>query len=374
MDLHGDVVMSVYFAAMSFLLGAICGSFFNVCIYRVPAKKSIVYPGSHCYSCGTLLAWYDNIPIVSYFLLRGTCRYCGGRFGIRYAMVELLTGLLFLALFWRFGLNWVLLAHCVFVSLLIVGTFTDIDHFVLPNGITIGGFYFAIAAAAVLGRHSVAYDEYLLSRDLLISFQPAVEPARFNIPFGGLIWSLLSAAFGYALLAGIGLLGRILFRKEAMGGGDIKLFAFLGAYLGALNCIWILFLSAILGSCFGLTLIIMHKLLYEDAYETIELLPDRLVNSRLRNADSQPGWSGQRDVLEIAQTIEPAAKSLKIARSTSRQLHHFPFGPYIAVAAVIVLLFHDSVNRYTRELLFLPPASKAVAGSLKPDSDRRLNQ
>ena len=95
--------MHIYYAVVSFVFGCIFGSFFNVCIYRIPARKSIIRPGSHCYSCGSPIRWYDNIPIVSYLLLRGNCRDCGTHFSPRYLGVELLTGLIFLAIYLKSG-------------------------------------------------------------------------------------------------------------------------------------------------------------------------------------------------------------------------------------------------------------------------------
>lgn len=353
-----------YTAAVAFVFGCIWGSFFNVCIYRIPAGKSIVVPRSHCYSCGTILAWHDNIPLLSYVLLRGNCRYCGMHFSPRYFAVEMLTGLTFMGIFLQFGFMWAVIAHCIFAGFLIVGTFTDIDHFIIPDGITVGGFAYALLVALVLGRESLVADEYLLTRDLYTSFRSDIsryisEPGRLTV----FAFALASAGFGWALLAGVGFLGRIMFRKEAMGAGDIKLFAFLGAYLGAINCIWVLFLSAILGSCIGLALILVHKLTRKDEYEEIELAGTRAAPAL---------ESAERDTIVVAQTVAPASSvldevatepaspdapiTLRIARQTARQLHHFPFGPYIAVAAFLIMFFHETVNSLTREMLMLPQA------------------
>jgi leader peptidase (prepilin peptidase)/N-methyltransferase len=367
----------IFGAVLCLVLGLNWGSFFNVCIYRLPVRKSIVRPGSHCYHCGTFLKWYDNIPLLSYLLLRGNCRSCGTHFSARYFFVELLTGLMFLGLFMRFGIQWALPFHLVFASLLLVGVFTDIDHFILPDGITLGGLVFALVAAAILGRHAVLTSDFNLSRDLFYSFYDpnkmgdVAAPSRLVV-FG---WSVLSAAFGYLLLAGVGLMGRIMFHKEAMGGGDIKLFAFLGAYLGVLNCLWILFLSAFLGAVLGLTLIMTHKLLRKDEYEDLVLAPDRAVKSPWRTAILQSRALSQADTTaEVIQrspdenikdpAVQPAAGQeatppidtivLRIARRTLSQMHHFPYGPYIAVAAFVVLVSHDWIERNTREFLMLP--------------------
>src|SRR5262245_57632718 len=108
--------IQIFAAVLTFVLGTICGSFFNVCIYRVPVKKSIVRPGSHCYTCGSAIAWHDNIPVISYLLLRGQCRQCGSLFSSRYCWIELASGLLFLAILARFGLVPVVIFHCIFAS------------------------------------------------------------------------------------------------------------------------------------------------------------------------------------------------------------------------------------------------------------------
>lgn len=362
-----------YAGVVAFVFGCIWGSFFNVCIYRIPARRSIVRPGSHCYSCGTFLRWYDNIPILSYLLLRGNCRYCGHHFSPRYMGVELLSGIVFLSIYLQFGLDSIVISHCAFAGFLIVGTFTDVDCYILPDGVTIGGMFFAMLAAVLWGRHSIAGNEYMLARDIYTSLISATarviaQPSRLTV----LLWSIASAGAGWALLAGIGFIGRILFRKEAMGGGDIKLFAFLGAYLGAVNCLWVLFLSAVLGSCVGLTLILVHKLFRKDEYEEIELNPPPSVRDHIAGAKDMIGLQGERDTMLVGQSMITGAIAmeeagtedappdahgqvvLRIARSTSRQLHHFPFGPYIAVAAFLVMFFHDAVNSATREILFLP--------------------
>ena len=154
-------------AVMSVIFGLIWGSFFNVCIYRIPAGKSVVLPGSHCGNCGTFIRWYDNIPLVSYLLLRGNCRDCGMHFSARYFFVELLTGVLFLGIFLKFGVTWTLPFHLIFASLLFIGIFTDIDHFILPDRFTLGGAAYALVVALILGRHAIIADEMKLTEDIL---------------------------------------------------------------------------------------------------------------------------------------------------------------------------------------------------------------
>ncbi|MBX7247236.1 MAG: prepilin peptidase [Candidatus Sumerlaeaceae bacterium] len=364
-------------ATIAFVFGTIWGSFFNVCIYRIPARKSIVHPGSHCYSCGSFLAWYDNIPVISYLWLGGNCRSCGSHFSPRYALVEFLSGLMFMTIFLVHGPEWVVIAHCLFASFLVVGTFTDIDHYIIPDSVTVGGLVFSLIVAAVFGGNSLIGRDFAVSREIYHSFWPT-RTAAFTGDvghIGALIWSLAGAGFGWALLAGIGVFGRVIFRKEAMGGGDVKLFAFLGAYFGPINCLYVLGISTVLGAAFGVTIILVHKLLRQDEFEEIELAPDKAVQLHSRILAAQSAWRHQRDtvmagmaiktgsaVLEesganlpaiTADSRDPAPLSLKIARSTSRQLHHFPFGPYIAAAALIVLLCYPVFEQTTRHFFML---------------------
>ena len=238
---------------MVFIWGLVWGSFFNVCIYRIPVGKSVVKPGSHCYSCGSPVRWYDNIPLISYVLLRGNCRYCGTHFSPRYFFVELLTGLLFLAVFISFGFRWETPVHMLFVSFLIIGTFTDIDHFIIPDRITLGGMVCAVIATGILGPHSLIAREFVLSWDLAkqLTFQwdapGAPNPLPYYVP---LLFSIFGAAFGYAMLWAVGLMGKLLFRKEAMGMGDVKLAAPLGLYLGYLGWKQVIF-GGLLGFVVG---------------------------------------------------------------------------------------------------------------------------
>jgi leader peptidase (prepilin peptidase)/N-methyltransferase len=360
-EIYQSLVVPV--SLMVFIWGLIWGSFFNVCIYRIPAGKSVVKPGSHCYSCGSTVKWYDNIPLLSYLALRGNCRHCGTHFSPRYFFVELLTGLLFLATFLTFGFQWQTPFHMIFISLLIIGTFTDIDHFIIPDGITLGGLVYAVVATGLLVNHSFIAHEFSLAWELWhqLSFQwnpqPPPDPLPWYIP---LLYSIFSAAFGYGMLWAVGLFGKLLFRKEAMGMGDVKLFAFLGAWMGALNCIWILFLSAFVGATIGLSLLLAHHLVGKDEYETVVIPPQPTVKSQWLTAISPSGYAdGTRqvtpgpDAFTDTDGSASTAVELQFSKKTSRQLHHFPYGPYIAIAAIIILLLHKFVEQGVREFFML---------------------
>lgn len=124
---------------MFFIFGACFGSFANVIIYRMPKDESIVLPGSHCQNCQKPVAWYDNIPMVSWLLLRGKCRHCGVKFSFRYFFVELLTASLFSVAYFYIGWNWNLLEALIFIFALVCCTFIDFDHMILPDEFTLSG-------------------------------------------------------------------------------------------------------------------------------------------------------------------------------------------------------------------------------------------
>ncbi len=335
-----ESVLRAIAPVLAFVLGAAWGSFLNVCIYRLPAGKSIVFPGSHCTSCGMPVRWYDNIPILSYFLLLGHCRFCGTHFSARYAGIELLTAILFTLLGWYCEWKVVVLCHWVIVCLLIVATFTDIDHFVIPDSISVGGLCFSLIVAAVLGPQSLVGEDLFFWKTLDVAqwaYPRESQPLLWRIHATG--WSLLGAGFGWALLTSIAVFGRFLFKKEAMGGGDVKLFSFLGAYVGIAGTLAILFLSAVVGAVVGTALLVAHKLLGKDEYDEIVVsrqnvrYPPYVMGSAHENGSDFPA----------TETSPDECRSLRVARRTSRQLHHFPYGPYIAFAALIVIMFFNDL-------------------------------
>jgi len=196
------------------------GSFLNVCIYRLPRSLSLVGPRSMCPSCRTNIAFYDNIPVVSYLLLRGRCRKCGARISVRYAVVELLLGLFALAVFVRHGLSLEALFLYGLIAALIVITFIDIDHQIIPDVITYPGIVIGFLMSLIVG--------HITFKDSLI-----------GIALGG--GSLLLVAWGYHALT----------KREGMGGGDIKLLAMIGAFLGWKAVIFTIFAGSVTGTFVG---------------------------------------------------------------------------------------------------------------------------
>jgi len=236
----------------SFILGSILGSFLNVCIYRLPKEESIVYPGSHCTSCKRSINFYHNIPILSYIFLKGRCSYCNSKIPFIYPAVETLTGLLFVATLWRFGLGLDTLFYLVFICGLIVIAFVDLKHMIIPNVITYPGILLGI-----------------LYNVLKTDWQNSLELAS-NFSFGILNFfellneiPILDSLFGVILGGGILLLiaysYEIIKKRQGMGMGDVKLLALIGAFLGWQGVFFVIFLSSILGSIVGLSIIIARR-------------------------------------------------------------------------------------------------------------------
>lgn len=207
-----------------FVVGAMIGSFLNVCIWRLPREESIVFPPSHCPDCDAAIRPWDNVPIVSYLLLRGRCRACGAPISWRYPAVEALTGVMATALLWRFGLSPAFAVAAVFVAALIVISFIDLDHQIIPDEISLPGIVVGLVVAAV------GYGP------------PLVDSAIGVLLGGGLLWAV---AAGYAALT----------QREGMGGGDIKLLAMIGAFLGWRGVLVTVILGSLSGAVVGLALI-----------------------------------------------------------------------------------------------------------------------
>ena len=215
-----------------FLLGSAIGSFLNVCIYRLPRKKSIVTPPSACPGCDKPIRFYDNIPILSYILLRGKCRDCNTKISIRYPLVELLTAILFLILYRKLEFTFELFVFLIFVSLLIAISFIDLDFQIIPDILSIGG--------VVLG--------------LLLAI---ARPFFRNIdPKFGILDSLYGIVLGGGLLLAIAWVYQFFTKREGMGGGDIKLLGMIGAFCGIKGVIFSLVSGSVLGTVVGIPLML----------------------------------------------------------------------------------------------------------------------
>ena len=212
------------------LFGAIMGSFLNVCIYRIPLEGSILRPGSSCPNCSNKIGFYDNIPILSYLILKGKCRSCGQAISLRYPLVELLTAGFTTAVGTVFGMTSLGGVYIVFIYILIVITVIDLDHMIIPDRLVGLGLITGIAAI----------------------FVGAIEIGWKNAFMGSLVYG------GFLYLAGM--VGKRIFKKEAMGMGDVKLGVMMGLLLGWKMSIMSLYLSFLVASIVGLTAIMTGQL------------------------------------------------------------------------------------------------------------------
>jgi leader peptidase (prepilin peptidase) / N-methyltransferase len=220
--------ISLFYGILIFLLGACLGSFANVIIYRMPKGESVVKPRSRCNHCGTQIQWKHNIPILSWILLRGKCAYCGAQFSARYPLVELVMALSFLTTFIFVGFQWVLFEYLLLFFGLIVVSVIDLDHMILPDEFTLSGIVIGLIGA-VLNPERQFID------------------SLFGVLLGGgFLWTLAAL---YQKFRG----------EEGMGGGDIKLIAWLGAVLGWKAVPFIILSSSVIGSIAGLVLVAIQR-------------------------------------------------------------------------------------------------------------------
>jgi len=218
-----------------FLLGAIIGSFLNVCIVRMPQEKSIVKPRSHCVHCKKMIPWYDNIPFISYLILGRKCRFCKEKISPRFFIVELLTAITFLAFYRYFGLNIILAPYLVMVSCFIVAIFVDFEHRIIPDEVSVGGMLMGLIFSLFIPQmHAQA-----------ISGCPFPHIHALGA-------ALLGVLIGGGCIYAMGLLGDFLFKKESMGGGDVKLLAMIGAFMGWQLAVLTFFIAPVFGALFGI--------------------------------------------------------------------------------------------------------------------------
>ncbi len=219
-----------------FILGSVIGSFLNVCIYRMPREESIVSPRSRCVACKEPIPWYDNIPFLSYICLLGKCRFCKKKISFRYFAVELISAVTFLILFVYFGFTARFWIYSLVTFSLIVVTFVDLEFQIILDRISIGGLVLGIILSVfVLDLHNALTWKH------------------------GLMDSVIGALTGGGIIYLTGFLGQLAFKKEAMGGGDVKLMAMLGAFLGWKLAILIFFLAPFFGTPAGLYIKFVKK-------------------------------------------------------------------------------------------------------------------
>jgi len=231
-----------------FIFGSIVGSFLNVCIHRLPLEESIVSPSSHCPKCKKPISWYDNIPLLSYIILEGKCRFCKEEISFRYFLVELLTAMFFLLFFNRFGLSFEFFFYIILVSGLTVATFVDIQHRIIPDEISIGGIVVGFLLTII---------KSLKLRPVAWNMQPVLNSFLGIIIGGGIIWltGFLFDLVYFKLLKNPPIQGE----TESMGGGDVKLMAMIGAFLGLKGVLITFFIAPFFGASVGLINMLVKK-------------------------------------------------------------------------------------------------------------------
>jgi leader peptidase (prepilin peptidase)/N-methyltransferase len=237
----------------AFVLGAVIGSFLNVVIHRVPNDESIVFPNSACPKCRTRIRGYDNIPVVSWLILRGRCRNCHEPISPRYPAVELLTALLFLLVYWQVGPSAFLPVALIFVSAMVALIFIDAEHMILPNVITYPLLIFAFAVRLLFG--SVPGNSYGLDVGLWPFRLESLLPVWSQMFIGGLIGAVAGGGFLWVIGEGWKRLRGV----EAMGLGDVKMMAAVGALLGWRLTMLSIFFGAFTGAVAGIAVILRQK-------------------------------------------------------------------------------------------------------------------
>ncbi len=268
-------------ALIFFLFGLVFGSFANVCIWRIPRKEEVALKPSHCPDCGAAIKWYQNIPVISYLLLRGKCGHCHKKISLQYPLVELAGGLLFAAAYLKFGLDWRLAGYLPFLLSLLVISAIDFRHYIIPDLLSLPGMVLGLVFGLV-GTFFPSFNLSIFGHNDPFAVWPWLDSLMGVLLGGGLIWL---SAWG----------GEKIFKQEAMGGGDIKLAAFIGAFVGWQAVLMVLFLSFLLGTLAGVPLMLLGRL-----KKTSEIFED--------TPKDQP------------------AKAM------------VPFGPFLAMGAVVALM------------------------------------
>jgi leader peptidase (prepilin peptidase)/N-methyltransferase len=288
-----------------FVLGLVFGSFLNVCIYRLPLGLSVIRPGSACPQCHESIPFYENIPVLSWLILRGRCHRCKARISPRYLAVELLTGALFLLCCLNFGFTLAALKYCVFGFLLLGLIFTDSETHLLPDKLTLTGISLGLLFSLIVPVNDLA--SQLLPG--LISL-PVSSDVSWHLL--SLIDSVLGAAVGASFIYGAGAIYLRARGVEGMGFGDVKLIAMIGAFLGVKLTIFTLFTASIAGSLVGLS--------------TVLTVWIKRTRRRIARNHESPREARRH-----------AWESAAIALSR----HQMPFGVFLGSMAVVAFLFGD---------------------------------
>jgi leader peptidase (prepilin peptidase)/N-methyltransferase len=291
-------------ASAIFLFGLAFGSFLNVCIYRLPRGLSVVTPRSACPECKQPIAFYDNLPVLSWLMLGGRCRHCKGKISPRYWLIEVLTGLMFLACYWYFGLTLATLKYCIFSFLVLGLIFTDAETKLLPDKMTLSGIALGLIFSLLVPVNDLA--SQFLSGMGSLPFSGEVTARLLSF-----VDSLLGAALGASFIYGAGAIYLRWRGAEGMGFGDVKLMAMVGAFLGMKLTVFTIFSASLAGSLFGLTTVAVVWV------KRTHRFMKRLANAR---AARRRGWQSAQMVYRHYQ---------------------MPFGVFLGSMALIALFFGD---------------------------------
>jgi leader peptidase (prepilin peptidase) / N-methyltransferase len=305
------------------VLGLLIGSFLNVVIARVPEGLSVVSPPSRCPKCGHSIAWYENVPVLSWLFLRGRCAGCKAPISARYVLVELLTGTLFVACYVRFGVDWSLALGLLMLCFAIPLTFTDAEHWILPDQLTLPGIALGVLMRIPLGTDAV-------------------------------IAGIIGAVGGFVLVRAIEWFGWLAFRKEAMGGGDKFLMALLGAFLGWRPILGIMLLSTLQGAVWGISMLLMYGRARPDFGATTSPSAETTAASETEGPDTlkfSPAMLARKMTLSRRLLLIPYTLFLQdipdppVATEGSEdepewvpEKGSMPFGPWLCLAAVEIML------------------------------------
>ncbi|MDK1021825.1 MAG: prepilin peptidase [Candidatus Hydrogenedentes bacterium] len=290
MEMPNLDALTTFFGVLSFVIGAMVGSFLNVCVHRLPQGLSVVRPRSRCPKCENPIAWHDNIPILSWLILGAKCRNCGTPISWQYPLVESLTAALFFLVYWKFGMTLASPVYMLLAASLVLVTFVDLTDWTIPNEVTFPGVPLGIGCAVM----AMVYPEsgLLLARPL---------------------WSIVGVLIGGGLLYGLDLLSLAILKKRGMGFGDVKLMAMLGAFFGPWGVLLILVIASFFGSAVGLTLILI---------------------GRAKDGAEDAGAALSEEGDEEDDVMTPGG-------------HYLPFGPYIVLGGIIYLFFGpEIIERY----------------------------
>jgi leader peptidase (prepilin peptidase) / N-methyltransferase len=288
--------------AFIFVFGLVIGSFLNVCILRIPEDISIVAPGSRCPRCQTAIKWYDNVPVLSWIWLRGKCRTCGLAISPMYPMVELATGLLFVACYLEFGLTQTAVKWLFFTCLIIVLTITDLRIRILPDLVNWPGFAAGVFFSTVVPPNDGT--AFWLYRTVFHRM-----PQAWVL---GLVDSLLGAAFGSFLLWAVAAIYKQVRGREGMGMGDVKMMAMVGAFLGVRGAFLTILLGTLLGTVIGIAIIV---LLYAGGWQR-----------KLAGRASRRGLG-----------------SASALRWTIASQYQLPLGTFLGIASLLVVYFGPTI-------------------------------